>query len=123
MEQKKTILVVEDEETLRLLLKETLEYLGYNVYQASNGREAVKLYSDIKDKVDLIILDMVMPEMNGEETFYKLREINPNARIILSSGYSVDEKTRELIGKGALGFIQKPYRVDEIEKALKKVLN
>ena len=123
MEQKKTILVVEDEESLRILLKETLEYLGYNVYQASNGREAVKLYSDIKDKVDLIILDMVMPEMNGEETFYKLREINPDARIILSSGYSVDEKTRELIGKGALGFIQKPYRVNEIEEALKKAFN
>src|SRR5262249_15513187 len=82
-----TILVVDDEETLRYLAKDLLEAYGYNVMLAADGQEALELFLRYKEKIDLVLLDMVMPRMSGRELYHKLLEINPAVKVVLSTGY------------------------------------
>ncbi len=116
------ILFVDDEESLRLLAVETLGRLGYSVTTARNGIEAVELFSDSRSRVDLVILDMIMPGMGGEETFRRLRKINPSARILVSSGYAVEGKPGNLLAEGAAGFLQKPYRLATLAASVRRAL-
>jgi PAS domain S-box-containing protein len=104
-----TVLVADDEQIVRRAAKTMLERFGYTVVLAENGRECVDLYRVLGDKVKVIILDMTMPVMGGEDTFRELKAINPRVRVILSSGYNEVESIRHFTGKGLAGFIQKPY--------------
>ncbi len=116
------ILVVDDEEIVRDICRTILETTGYDVIEAPDGIAAVELYSQKKDSIVAVILDMVMPKMNGKETFLKLKEINPEVRVLLSSGFTIDETAREILGAGAGGFIQKPYNISKFSKALSELL-
>jgi len=118
---KETILLVDDEQSITEVTKEILQALGYRVLTAGNGREAIAVYKDTGG-VDLVILDMIMPEMGGGETFDRLKEINPNVRVILSSGYSMDGDAAGIMSRGCLGFIQKPATVAELSKTVRNVL-
>lgn len=104
-----TILVIDDEEPVREAITDILEAEGWQVMAASKGTSGIELYRRQPDNIRLVLLDLSMPDMNGEETFRVLREINPNVRVILSSGYHESEATRLFQGKGLKGFIQKPY--------------
>jgi len=115
-----TILFVDDEETNRIVGTDILSSLGYDVLVAANGIEALEIYK--KNKIDLVLLDMIMPEMNGRETFFKLKEINNNCKIILSSGYSDNADIEILRANGLLGEIHKPYRMSELSILLSKSL-
>jgi len=100
-----------------------LEGLGYRVLLAEDGKEAVTIFKQKKDEIDLVLLDMVMPEMAGKETNIKLRTINPEVKVLLSSGYSQDGTATEILNEGALGFIQKPFTIQELSIAISEALN
>lgn len=108
------ILVVEDETVLRELVSEILEGNGYRVITAANGREAIEVYRREGATVDLVLLDMIMPEMDGPATFEALRKINPDVRVLISSGFSQDMSVQDLLNRGASGFVGKPYRPDDL---------
>jgi len=117
-----TILLVDDEEMITQVGGEILEKLGYTVLSAGSGKEAVDLFRRRPDSIDLIILDMVMPDMNGPEVFDRLREIDPGVKVLLSSGYTVEGAARGLLRKGCLGFIQKPYSISDLSDRVRAVM-
>jgi len=116
------ILLVDDEEIIRNTGKSLLEEIGYDVLLAKNGQEAVDIFQEKRDEIDLIVMDMIMPVMNGHETFFQLREIDENCKIIISSGFVKSENLVELREKGLAGLINKPYRSHELSQLLAEVL-
>lgn len=116
------ILLVDDEEMIVDVGKQLLEHLGYSVLTAGSGQEAIKLVSDNHKKIDLVILDLIMPEMGGGETFDALRKIAPGMRVLLSSGYALEGKASEILARGCNGFIQKPFTINDLSDKVRTVL-
>ncbi|MCG3172715.1 MAG: Sensor histidine kinase RcsC [Myxococcota bacterium] len=116
------VLVADDEENIRAVVRMMLEEMGFQVICATDGREAVRIYELRHPEIRLVLLDMTMPEMNGEETFWRLRQINPGVRVILSSGYNEQDATSRFAGKGLAGFLQKPYQLHQLEERIRQVL-
>jgi len=108
------ILLVDDEEIVRNMASAMLRTLGYDVLTAKDGREAVALYQGRSKDIDLVILDMVMPIMNGRDCFHALREMDPEVRAVLSTGYGLDGAAQNLLDEGMLAFVQKPYQMTEL---------
>jgi len=113
-------LLVDDEETVRGIGSEMLRELGYTVTTAADGREAVQIFRE-NPGFDLVILDLTMPHMDGEECYRELRRIDPGVRVIMSSGYNEQEITQRFAGKGLCGFIQKPYKLSQLREVLKRL--
>ncbi|MBN2713557.1 MAG: PAS domain-containing protein [Planctomycetes bacterium] len=109
-----TVLVVEDEELLRDMAAEMLSSFGYTVSVADNGESALHYYRDRWHEIDLVILDMIMPKMNGSETYRAMKKINPGVKVLLASGYSINGTAKELLDEGVQGFIQKPFHAAEL---------
>jgi two-component system cell cycle sensor histidine kinase/response regulator CckA len=120
---KKTVLVVDDEPANMEVTKEILEILNYNVQTACTGMEAVKIFKEYHEEIDLIILDMIMPGMGGGETFDQLKQIDPDVHVLLSSGYSLEGQAKDILNRGCLGFIQKPYKIEELAKKIQDILS
>jgi signal transduction histidine kinase/ActR/RegA family two-component response regulator len=118
-----TILLIDDEDVIIAVTKDILESLGYSVQNAKSGHEAIEIYKADRDKIDLIILDMIMPEMGGEETFDRLREINPDVKVILSSGYSLNGQAIKIMERGCHAFIQKPFSILTLSQKVREVLD
>lgn len=118
-----TILVIDDEEMLIMLLSDFLSNSGYKVLTANNGLEGLEVFKKNKDQIDLIVSDIGMPKMGGMETFIKIKEIKPDVKLIFSSGFLEIDKKEELKKHGALGFIQKPYQGDEIREMISNLIN
>jgi len=118
-----TILLIEDEPIVLELGRQMLQSLGYHVLTARDGYEGVTLYATWHSQIDLIMLDVVMPRMSGHEAFHQLRCINPNAKILLITGYSPEHVAAELLAQGALGVIQKPYERRELARAVRQALD
>lgn len=116
------ILLVDDEEILREVGRELLENLGYMVYIAENGVQALEVFSAHRSEISLVVLDMIMPKMGGKETFMRLREENPDIKVMFCSGFHKDWTEDELLNLGACGFIQKPYNRSELSHAVAKAL-
>jgi PAS domain S-box-containing protein len=117
-----TILLVDDEEAIRTLGKEVLEAMGFSVLTAEDGQEAVDLYREHGDDIALVILDLTMPRLNGEEALHHLRAIDPGVRVILSSGYSEQDIAERFAGKDLAGFVTKPYTLATLQTSLRHVL-
>ena len=117
-----TVLLVDDEETIRSLGTQMLQRLGFEVVTAADGREAVDFYHDHQDSVVCVLLDLTMPRMDGGEAFRELRRIRKDLPVILSSGYSEHDVTQRFEGTGVAGFIQKPYEMDALKRILSEVL-
>jgi CheY-like chemotaxis protein len=117
-----TILLVDDDESIRDLCRLLLERIGFDVLTASDGRNAVEVFCENRGKIRCIILDLTMPHMDGDETFRELIKIDPDIRVIMSSGYNEQEIAQKISGKGFSGFIQKPYSLSNLTDILKKVL-
>lgn len=115
-----TVLLVDDEETVRAVGKQMLLALGYDVLLAADGLEALSVFQ-AHSGITHIILDLTMPHLVGEDTFRELRRLDPQARIIMSSGYNELEISQKFAGKGLTGFIQKPYTLATLREVLKKV--
>jgi two-component system cell cycle sensor histidine kinase/response regulator CckA len=121
---KGTIMIVDDEDFVRAFAKETLERLGYEVIEAAGGQEAVSLYSSGDGKTDLVILDLIMPKMSGEETYRELKKKDDHVKVLISSGYVSGERTKEILKEANIvGFIQKPYNISEMAETVKKALS
>ncbi|RMG50550.1 MAG: PAS domain S-box protein [Acidobacteria bacterium] len=118
-----TILVVDDEEVIRDLAKNILRREGYTVLTAESGVEAIHIYEQRGSDIALVILDLTMPKMDGRVCYYKLRELDPQVRVILSSGYGADEIVEDLLTQGVRKFVQKPYRVGDLIRAVRDVLS
>jgi CheY-like chemotaxis protein len=117
-----TVLVVDDEDVVRRAVKAALEGRGFEVMVAENGREAIELLRKNGDHISLVLLDLTMPVMSGEETLQHLREIRANVPVLISSGYSEAEARRRMGNMGALTFIQKPYTGARLVEAISGVL-
>jgi CheY-like chemotaxis protein len=113
-----TVLLVDDEPMILDVGQRMLERLGYSVLTAASGKEALEVFGRHKDAVQLVILDMVMPRMGGRDTFYRLRELRADVKVLLSSGYSADSGAAELLGEGCAGFIQKPFSLQALSQKL-----
>ncbi len=112
------ILLVDDEETILTLGKDMLEELGYNVLTALDGIEALDIFINRKEEITCVLLDLTMPRLDGEQTFRELLRIDPNIKVIMSSGYNELEVARRFVGRGLAGFIQKPYKLAELARKL-----
>ncbi|MDI6729306.1 MAG: ATP-binding protein, partial [Thermodesulfovibrionales bacterium] len=120
-----TILVIDDETDVRELCKDMLEPLGYTVLLAGSGSDGINLFRAMKDKISLVIVDMIMPKMGGSEVFQALKTIKPDIKVILCSGYSHEgfAGIDKLLKSGAAGFVQKPFTRHSIAQAIKKALS
>jgi CheY-like chemotaxis protein len=117
-----TFLLVDDEEMILDVGKEMLTTIGYEVLMARSGKEAIALYKENHAKIDMVILDMIMPDMGGGEVFDRLKRINPGIKVLLSSGYSIDGQATEIIERGCSGFIQKPFNIKQLSEKAKEIL-
>jgi two-component system, cell cycle sensor histidine kinase and response regulator CckA len=117
-----TILLVDDEKTVLSVSRELLKFLGYRVYAAGSGQEAIAVFMEKRGEIDLVILDMIMPGISGEETFDRLREVDPAIRVLLASGYSIEGQAQEILDRGCNGFLQKPFHLEKLAKKVREVL-
>jgi two-component system cell cycle sensor histidine kinase/response regulator CckA len=117
-----TILLVDDEPMILQVGCAVLQKLGYTVFKAEGGREALEVYKEKGDSIDLVILDMLMPDMGGSETYDRLKDINPTVKVLLSSGYSVDGQATEILNRGCDAFIQKPFSIRELSGRIREIL-
>jgi CheY-like chemotaxis protein len=117
-----TILVVDDEANIIEVTRGMLRRLGYNVMAARSGAEAVEVFREHRDRIDIVILDLVMPTMDGAKTYEAIKLIKPGVRVLLSSGYSLAGDAGELVAQGCDGFIQKPFNIQQLSEKLNQVL-
>jgi two-component system cell cycle sensor histidine kinase/response regulator CckA len=118
-----TALLVDDEDMILDIDRDLLEKLGYNVLTAKSGAEAIEIYRNNRENIDIVILDMIMPKMGGGATYDKLKEINPDIKVLLSSGYSIDGQASNILSRGCDGFIQKPFDIKSLSLEIRKVLD
>jgi two-component system, cell cycle sensor histidine kinase and response regulator CckA len=119
---KETILLVDDEKIVLETSERLLCYLGYSVIKAQGGREAIEIFSAGRERIDLVILDLVMPEIGGELVFDTLVKIKKDVKVIISSGYSIDGKVQEVLDRGCKGFLQKPFDIKDLSSKIREVL-
>ena len=118
-----TLLLVDDEDMIVDVGCGIIEKLGYKSLTAKSGEEAIGVYKKNHDKIDLVIIDMIMPDMGGGETYDKLKEINPDVKVLLSSGYSINGQATEILDRGCNGFIQKPFNMADLSKKIREILD
>ena len=90
---------------------------------AKDGKEATEIYSKIRDEIDIVVLDMVMPNVVGGQAYDRLKEINPDIKVLLSSGYSIDGEATQILERGCNGFIQKPFKMNELAQRITEILD
>ena len=120
---KETILLVDDEKMVSDIGKEVLKKLGYTAITAASGTEAIRFFKKHKNEIDLVILDMVMPDMSGSETYDHIKKINPDIKVLLSSGYSINGGATDILNRGCNGFIQKPFNLNQISRKIREILD
>ncbi len=119
---KGTVLIIDDEENVRDLAASQLESLGYDVILAEDGEKGIEIYISQKDNIDLVLLDIIMPKIDGRKTNQLLMKTNPGVKVILMSGYSKDGISETILNEGAMGFIQKPFRLQDLSEAVAEAL-
>ena len=120
---KETILIVDDEAVVLDVSEKSLNVLGYDVLTAGSGHRALDVFNNNAEKIALVLLDMVMPDMDGGEVFDRIREMKPEIKVLLSSGYSLNGKATEIMERGCDGFIQKPFDILSLSKKLRDILD
>jgi CheY-like chemotaxis protein len=115
-----TILVVDDEPLVRAFATEGLKGLGYQVLVAENGKEALEIYERHREEINCVLLDLIMPEISGLETYRRMREADPSVRVVFASGYSTGEILRDAPDARSAAFIGKPYTLEGLSIALRK---
>ena len=114
--------MVDDENMILDVGKQLIHRMGYDVLTVNSGKAAVEKYREHHCEIDIVILDMVMPEMDGGDTYDILKKINKEIKVILSSGYSIDGKAEEIMNRGCSGFIQKPFSMKELSQKISEIL-
>jgi PAS domain S-box-containing protein len=116
-----TVLLVDDEEAVLEVTAELVRRLGYTVLSARSGREAMEIFARDGDRIDVAIVDMIMPEMGGGEVFDRFKRINPRVKVLLASGYSIQGQARTIMDRGCDGFLQKPFTLDDLSVRLRSI--
>ena len=115
--------MVDDEELMTDISQQFLQKMGFKVLIAKSGKEAIEVFNANRDIIDLVILDIILPGMDGGAIYDRLKEIKPGIKVLIASGYSINGKAGELMEKGCSGFIQKPFRQSELSLKLNEILN
>lgn len=118
-----TVLLVDDERMILDVGRQMLESMGYRVHTAGSGQEALELFERERDHIHVIIVDMIMPGMSGAETFDRLKGIDPEVKVLLSSGYSLNGQAQSIMERGCGGFVQKPYNLVELSERIREILD
>ncbi len=118
----KTVLLVDDEDVILKVGSEILQELGYTVMTAASGKEALEIYSANRDKIDIVVLDMIMPDMSGGETYDGIKNLKLDVKVLLSSGYSIMGEASAILNRGCQGFIQKPFTMKSFSEKLREIL-
>jgi len=116
-------LIIDDEDLVLEVGRKFLKFMGYNVLTARDGEEALEMYQAQREKIALVILDLVMPRMEGGEVLNRLKQITPGVRVLISSGYGVNGEVSKTLERGAKGFIQKPFDMKELSQVVRSILN
>ncbi len=117
-----SVLLVDDEQRILDVGRTICKALGYTVFTASSGKEALKIYAEKKDDINIVVLDMIMPGMDGLAVFMALKKLNPDIKVLLSTGYAIDENAQEMLRQGCKGYILKPYSVVDFSHKLREIL-
>ena len=117
-----TVLLVDDEQMIIDVGEQVLKTMGYKVLLAGSGKEAIEVYRQKQDKIDMVILNMVMPDMSGEFTYAKLKALDPDIKVLLSSGYGINGQVTKILKMGCNGFIQKPFSKMQLSQKIKEIL-
>jgi CheY-like chemotaxis protein len=120
---KEVVLLIDDEDPIIDVASKGLKMMGYEVLAARCGEEAVEIYRKNHDRIDLVILDMIMSGVSGGKTYDLLKEINPGVKVILSSGYSMDGEASQIMARGCMGFIQKPFGIKELSPKIGEIFD
>ncbi|WP_459924405.1 hybrid sensor histidine kinase/response regulator [Desulfatiferula olefinivorans] len=120
---RETVLFVDDDPVLVGLGCELLTLLGYNPLPAEGGLKAISVYTEHQDEISLVVLDMIMPDLSGGEVYDRLKTINPDVRVLLSSGYSIDGKAMDILDRGCNGFIQKPFEITALSHKIREIID
>ena len=123
MKGTETILLVDDEEEVLKVGEKFLKAMGYQVLTAHDGKEAIEVHQKHQESIDLVLLDIVMPIMGGSEVFDRLKKINPNIKVLISSGYSIDGEATKILERGGSGFIQKPFDIKQLSQSIRVILD
>ncbi len=118
-----TILLVDDEQVIREVTGDLLTTLGYKVLLARSGEEAVNIFKEQHHDIMVVILDIIMPDMGGGAVFDKIKSLHPNAKIILSSGCSLNDSAKAIMRWGCRSFLQKPYRLEELSGTIRHLID
>lgn len=117
-----SVLIVDDEQRILDVGRAICKALGYTVFTAASGKEALKIYAEKKNDINIVVLDMIMPGMGGLDVFLSLKKLNPDIKVLLSTGYAIDEKAQEMLRQGCKGYILKPYSVVDFSHKLREIL-
>ena len=119
---KETVLLIDDDEMVVDVSEHILNNSGYDVVSAKSGKEAIEVYKENHSRIDMVILDMILPDMGGGDTYDRLKEINPGIKVLLASGYDIDYQGRDIMERGCDGFIQKPFNMNELLEKIRGIL-
>ena len=122
VEGQETVLLVDDEDMIIDVGTRMLKKLGYKVFAARDGKEAIAVFKKHLEEIDVIVLDMIMPQMGGGETYDQVKKIKPGVKVLLSSGYSITGQASEILNRGCNGFIQKPFNLQNLSQNLRAIL-
>ena len=119
---KETVFLIDDDEIVVDVSEMILKNSGYDVVIAKSGKEAIEVYKENHSRIDMVILDMILPDMGGGDTYDRLKEINPGIKVLLASGYDIDYQGRDIMERGCDGFIQKPFNMNELLEKVRGIL-
>lgn len=122
-ENRKTILVIDDEEMIRDIAHDMLNHIGYNILTAADGEKAIEIFKEKNESIDLILVDLIMPRMNGIICIQKLKEINSEVPIVVASGISEVSKKKSVMEMGAHGYLEKPYSIKSLKEICMSVFD
>ncbi len=119
---KETVFLIDDDDMIADVSEMILKSSGYDVVSAKSGKEAIEVYKENHSRIDMVILDMILPDMGGGDTYDSLKEINPEIKVLLASGYDIEYQGRDIMERGCDGFIQKPFNMNELLEKIKGIL-
>ena len=119
---KETVFLIDDDDMIVDVSELILKNSGYDVVSAKSGKEAIEVYKESHIRIDMVILDMILPDMGGGDTYDRLKEINPGVKVLLASGYDIDYQGRDIMERGCDGFIQKPFNMNELLEKIRGIL-
>ncbi|MCG2776893.1 MAG: response regulator [Desulfobacterales bacterium] len=119
---KETVFLIDDDDMIADVSELILKNSGYDVVIAKSGKEAIEVYKENHSRIDMVILDMILPDMGGGDAYDRLKEINPEIKVLLASGYDIDYQGRDIMERGCDGFIQKPFNMNELLEKIRGIL-